>query len=102
MNLQRVWPFIHGIHLYPIDITTTETYGKLKAQLVRHFGPKDRASRTKVRLEQLGIGENDLWIAAIALRHNLTVVSSDSDFTRMRKAFPLMVENWLEPGQRAG
>lgn len=36
------------------------------------------AKRTQI--QEIGIGENDLWIAATALRHSLIIVTSDSDF----------------------
>ena len=47
------------------DQTTTETYGTLKAQLHRNGRP---------------IPENDLWIAALAVRHGLTLVTRDAHF----------------------
>ncbi|MEH1967163.1 hypothetical protein [Nostoc sp.] len=36
-----------------------------------------------------------MWIAAIALRHHLTIVSQDSDFERMRQVRELSCESWL-------
>ncbi|MBN4003760.1 PIN domain-containing protein [Nostoc sp. LPT] len=41
------------------------------------------------------IGENDLWIAATALRHSLILVTSDSDFQRMRQVRKFPVESWI-------
>lgn len=45
-------------------------------------------------LQYLRIYDNDLWIAAIALQHNLILVSADSDFQRIQTVRPLSVENW--------
>lgn len=94
-NLARVQAFLEDIRLYFIDEATTDIYGQFKAEIIARFGPRERSRRRQTRIEELGVGENDLWIAATALRHNLTIVSSDSDFERMRqvRAFPL--ENWL-------
>ncbi len=39
--------------------------------------------------------ENDLWIAAIALQNNLTVVSSDSDFLRIQQVRKFALESWV-------
>ncbi|MCM2405099.1 hypothetical protein MMC39_03585 [Anabaena sp. CCAP 1446/1C] len=41
------------------------------------------------------MSENDLWIAAIALRHSLIIVSCDSDFERMRQVREFSLENWV-------
>ncbi|MGI8782624.1 MAG: PIN domain-containing protein [Acidobacteriota bacterium] len=39
------------------------------------------------------MSENDLWIAATALSHNLTLVTSDSTFRNIKK---LLVEDWSQ------
>jgi predicted nucleic acid-binding protein len=38
------------------------------------------------------IGQNDYWIAAIALTHDLVLISNDPDFDRVPS---LLTENWL-------
>lgn len=39
------------------------------------------------------IGQNDYWIAAVALTHDLMLITNDSDFDRVPG---LQKENWLE------
>lgn len=62
---------------------------------MKQFGPKEKTKRRKTKITELGFDENDLWIAAIALQHNLTIVSADSDFQRIQQARALSVECWL-------
>ena len=96
-NLIRVQVFLRGIDIYPVDRQTADIYGQFKAEIITQFGSRERSRRRTTRIEELGMGENDLWIASTALRHSLTVVSADSDFQRMQevRAFPL--ESWLPP-----
>jgi tRNA(fMet)-specific endonuclease VapC len=49
----------------------------------------------KSNLQEQGITltENDLWIAATAIRHRLTLVTRDRDFNRI-KGFQLDIEAW--------
>lgn len=83
--------------MYPIDAETADIYGKLKASLLEHFGPKEKALRRKTELAKLGFGENDVWIAAIAKRYGLIVVSADQDFQRLKAVAELTVEIWWTP-----
>jgi tRNA(fMet)-specific endonuclease VapC len=96
-NLAKVERMLERIRIYPVDDPVAEHYGRLKHALQEHFGPRDRARRKAIRIEKLGFSENDLWIAAVAQAHGLTVVSADSDFRRMAEAVSLSVESWIEP-----
>ena len=51
--------------LLPVQEDTALAYGKIKAALRKKGTP---------------IPENDIWIAAIAIKHNLTVVTRDKHF----------------------
>ena len=94
-NLVRVKEFLEDINLYFVDEKAADIYGEFKAEIISHFGPKEKNKRRKTKIEHLGISDNDLWIAAIAIRHNLTIVSRDSDFERMGQVKALSVESWL-------
>lgn len=59
-----------------IDEITSERYGRLTADLL--IGGKL-------------VSGNDMWIAAQALRHDLTVATRDSDFDRIPN---LEIEQW--------
>jgi len=91
----------------PIDRHTTEPYGRLRAAIFDRFAPGDL--RTKKRrpcqltdhatATTLGIDENDLWIAAQAIQHNLVLVTNDriaSILAVLREVAPTLPEpeNW--------
>ncbi|NER47663.1 MAG: type II toxin-antitoxin system VapC family toxin [Symploca sp. SIO1A3] len=94
-NLQQVRAFIETIDLYPINLPISEIYGSLKGKLIAAFGPKDKIKRRNFNLQNLGFGDNDLWIAATAIYYNLTVVSADNDFQRIQQVEPLLLESWV-------
>ncbi|MBN8564927.1 type II toxin-antitoxin system VapC family toxin [Leptolyngbya boryana CZ1] len=93
-NLITVQSFLNTIGLYRLDEETAIIYSRLKIAIFNQFAPKDQAKRRKARIQTLGFDDNDLWIAATALQHNLTLVSADSDFTRMQQVCPLSLESW--------
>ncbi|MBD2609481.1 type II toxin-antitoxin system VapC family toxin [Scytonema hofmannii FACHB-248] len=94
-NLALIINFLRGIYIYNIEKETANIYGQLKADLFNQFAPREKSKRRKTKITDLGFGENDLWIAAIALQHNLTIVSADSDFQRIKEVKTLSVESWL-------
>lgn len=94
-NLAQINLFLEDIRIYRIDEVTANIYAEFKAEILEYFGPKERNKRRKIRIENLGIGENDLWIVAIALRNGLTLVSEDRDFQRMQAVKALPLESWL-------
>ncbi|MEK6286680.1 MAG: type II toxin-antitoxin system VapC family toxin [Acidobacteriota bacterium] len=83
---------------------TTEPYSDIRAALFTRFAPRDSKDRIRnVRPETmvdkttavlLGIQENDLWIAAIAIEYNMILVSGDR-MNRIREVWPgLRLVNW--------
>lgn len=96
-NLHQVHQFLNDILVYPIDDETANIYGAIKAAILEHFGPREKAKRRKIETTQLGFSENDLWIAAIARRYALTVVSADDDFERIKQVEELSVERSWSP-----
>ena len=87
--------FLDNIQVLPITPAIADIYGNLKANIFDHFAPKDREQRRRFKLKDLGFGDNDLWIVATALEHNLTLVSRDSDFTRLQEVITFPVESWM-------
>ena len=87
-----------------VTTATTPIYGRLRGALFDKYAPKKR--RKGLRPEQLvhpitskklGIQENDLWIAAQAIEHNLVLVTND-DMVHIRTVAPeLVVEDWTKP-----
>ncbi|MEH2305850.1 type II toxin-antitoxin system VapC family toxin [Nostoc sp.] len=94
-NLIKINAFLKRINLYGIDKETTEIYGDFKSEIIKQFGPKEKNKRKTIKLNTIDISENDLWIAATVLRHSLTLVSSDSDFERMRQVREISWESWV-------
>jgi len=94
-NLQQVRAFIDTIDLYPINLPISEIYGSLKGKLIAAFGPRNKVQRRNFNPQNLGFGENDLWIAATAIYYNLTVVSADKDFQRIKQVEALAWESWI-------
>jgi len=75
-NRRRVDRLIEVCPVVPMDVGTARRYGELKATLRRRGGP---------------IPENDVWIAASALRFELALVSGDRHFDGIEG---LRVEDW--------
>jgi tRNA(fMet)-specific endonuclease VapC len=90
---------------HPLQVTrhTAAIYGELKAELFKNYPP-----RTKTRFPdgcydqasgaEIGVDENDLWIASQAIEHDLVLISSDR-MKRIRTAagLSLDVEDWQQP-----
>ena len=75
-NLARLDTFVVGNTILPCDTVTARQYGAIK-----------NALRAKGR----PIPENDIWIAAVAIRCHLTLVARDGHF---QEVDGLVVEQW--------
>ena len=64
-NLARIDEFVSNLVVLGCDIETARRYGEIKSALRAKGNP---------------IPENDVWIAAIALQHDLTLVTRDVHF----------------------
>lgn len=94
-NAPRLDDFIRRVRLYPLDAATAIHYGEIHAAIFDHFAPQEKAKRRKFRIQDCGVHNHDLWIAATALQHNLTIVTDDSDFDRIRQVIgAVRVESW--------
>lgn len=75
-RLEDVRGFAALAQILPIDHPTIERYGRITADAFQNGTP---------------VSGNDFWIAAQALRHNLTLVTRDGDYSRIPG---LMLERW--------
>ncbi len=75
-NLARLRSFVESIVTLPSDRDTAFVYGEIKSAL-----------RAKGR----PIPDNDLWIAAIAKQHDLTLITRDKHFSEI---VDLEVQSW--------
>ncbi len=75
-NISNISKALSHYPLLIIDENTCKHYGLIKAALRRKGKP---------------IPENDIWIAAIALQHNLTLVTRDGHFNEVEG---LSIEEW--------
>ena len=94
-NLARLTEFLEDIRIYHITEEIATIYGHIKAALLNQFAPKYKNKRRQTKVTNLGFDENDIWIAAIALQNNLTVVSRDSDFLRIQQVRTFSLESWV-------
>lgn len=93
-NLILLNSCINSVTIFYIDKETTNIYGLIKTKILEKYAPKEKSKRKKVKITELGFDENDLWISAIALRNDLTVVSLDSDFERIKLVANIKLEKW--------
>lgn len=100
-NLVLVEAFLQTVHIFDIDQTTSRIYGRLKADLINQFASREKSQRRRTKITDIGFDDNDLWIASIALQHNLTLVSADRDFKRLQEARSLSIETWYSPSTDA-
>ena len=75
-NVHRIAEFAAAVAVLPCDGGTAVIYGELKAALRSMGAP---------------IPENDLWIAAVARQHELTLVTRDAHFRHLPH---LPLERW--------
>lgn len=88
--------------LLNVSRTTGPIYGDIRAKLFEKFAPKKRRKKSQrpeelvdpITAKELGIQENDLWIAAQAIERNLILVTNDA-MRRIREVVPeLRIEDW--------
>jgi tRNA(fMet)-specific endonuclease VapC len=75
-NREQVEIFIATRKVLPIDILTTRIYGRIKKEL---------------KVKGRPIPDNDIWIAALALHYEATLLTRDAHF---REVDGLPLETW--------
>lgn len=98
--------FLKNRFPYPLSITrdTVEYYGDIRSRLFMRYPPQGKKQRRPeacydtVNSRELGIDENDLWIAAQAAERKLILVTNDS-MTRIRETIRdfVDIEDWVNP-----
>ena len=68
-HLAQINEFVSKITIVEVTIETSKIYGKIRANLKKQGTP---------------IPENDIWIAAIALQNNYTLVTNDKHFIHVK------------------
>ena len=95
-NIQTINAFLKDINVLPVDGEAARIYGKVKSDLIKKFGPKKKNGRLKkIKLHEIGISDNDLWIACIAISNKATLLSEDRDFDRIKQVSVLEIDCWI-------
>ena len=81
--------------VWPIDVTTRESYAHIMERIWSQHPPAFGAD-TQRHLSSLNVQVNDVWIAAVALEHGLTLLTTDGMATITECVSELDIENWLE------
>ena len=76
LNLARIDEFASSVEMIDVDFRDARLYGEIKDHLRKNGRP---------------IPENDIWIAALAMRHELTLVTRDAHFQSVQG---LKIEMW--------
>ncbi len=84
------------------DLTfITELYGSVFRWLATDSDVEQQVSRIRGALWKIGAGRGaqttDIQIAAVALRHDATVVHNDTDFATIQRAVPELRQLRIEP-----
>ena len=69
-NIEKIFQFQNDANILKCDTITGNIYGQIKKELKEKGNP---------------IPENDIWIAAIAIQHKLTLVSRDKHFEKIAR-----------------
>ena len=80
--------------IYGIDDGTSWIYGRIKAEMMKRFGPRDKQKQRSFKLESLGIFDNDLWIAATSIQNKLTLITRDKGLLRLQGIENFSVQVW--------
>lgn len=75
-NLSRIEAFAARSAVLNCDANTARHYGRIKDALRRRGKP---------------LPENDIWIAALSIQHDIKLVTRDAHFTEVSE---LVFENW--------
>lgn len=93
-NRMAVEAFLADVDLYFTDEETAIIYSRLKASVFNRFAPKDKNKRRATSMSNLGFSDHDLWIVSTAIQHDLTLISTDSDFNRIKQVQLFSLESW--------
>ncbi len=75
-NIQRTDQYLAGANILFCDVQTARQYAKIVQQLRKKGRP---------------IPQNDMWIAALAMQHQLTLITRDAHFNQIDG---LLLQTW--------
>ena len=96
------------LRILDVNKHTIEPFSDLRAALFKEYSPRDRRARLRTKwpedlrerttATELGVQENDIWIAAQAIQYNLMLITSDH-MRRLQEVsatltYPLQLAPW--------
>jgi tRNA(fMet)-specific endonuclease VapC len=94
-NLKNINALLSELNILDIGKQTAKIYGEIKALLCDKFGPKEKSKRRNFNFNSTGISDNDLWIASIAKEHDLTILTTDADFEKIKEVTTIRLDSWF-------